>query len=218
MATVRHDLAHPLQAATLFLATMRHNPLPPTAQPLLDRTVASLKAMEDMLAGLREVTSLEAGGSEVHLQAIPLADILDQLAEEASMQAAATKNLGFRYVRSSAIVRTDPVLLARIVRNLLANAVRYTPRGRVLLGCRIAGGLVRIQVHDTGPGIPLKVQATIFDVFRRGSTVAGGVGLGLSIVRRLAAHLGHDIGFVSEEGKGSCFWVAVPLADNADWA
>lgn len=210
MATLRHDLAHPLQAATLFLAAMRSQPLPDHARPLLDRTVASLRAMEEMLMGMKEVTSVEAG-EEVHVQDVPLSQIMDLLAEEAEVLATA-RGLAFRYVRCSATVRTDPVLLARMVRNLLANAVRYTGSGRVLLGCRRLDGRMRIEVRDTGPGIPPAETTRIFEAFRRGASTGDGVGLGLAIVRRLAEHLGHDVGVSSREGRGTCFWVTVPLA------
>ncbi len=209
MATIRHDLAHPLQAATLFLAAMRMGQQPESA-PLLDRTVASLRAMEEMLSEMKEVTSLEAGGDTLDIHPVPLTRILDLLAAETRVLATA-KGLEFRYAPCAAVVRTDPVILARMVRNLLSNAVRYTERGSVLLGCRHSEGSVRIEIHDTGPGIPSEAAPRLFDAFRRGSSAGEGVGLGLSIVRRLAAHLGCEIGVQSEPGRGSCFWVRVPL-------
>lgn len=209
MATIRHDLAHPLQAATLFLAAMRRGQRP-ECTPLLDRTVASLRAMEEMLSEMKEVTSLEAGADTLDIHPIALTRVLDSLADEARILAAA-KGLDFRYAPCAAVVRTDPVILARMVRNLLSNAVRYTEGGTVLLGCRRRGGTVRIEIHDTGPGIPSEVAPRLFDAFRRGSSAGEGVGLGLAIVRRLAAHLGCEIGVLSEPGRGSCFWVRVPL-------
>ncbi|MBJ7418580.1 MAG: response regulator, partial [Niveispirillum sp.] len=114
---------------------------------------------------------------------------------------------------------TDAVLLRRIVQNLLANALRYTPRGRILVGCRRLAGAVRVEVWDTGPGIPDDKREEIFKEFRQlgngQSDRDKGLGLGLSIVERFAAILGHRVSLRSVEGKGSCFAVEVPLSARA---
>jgi CheY-like chemotaxis protein/anti-sigma regulatory factor (Ser/Thr protein kinase) len=126
---------------------------------------------------------------------------------------AAKRNLGFRIMPSSAVVRSDPLMLRRILQNLVANALRYTQRGTVLMGCRLKGEDICIEVHDTGPGIPEAQREAIFVEFQRGDASAGdkaGIGLGLSIVRRFADLLGHDIRLNSRAGKGSVFSVTVP--------
>lgn len=211
IAAVRHDLAHPLQAAELFLGTLQRRALPDSARPLVERTIGSLRSMAETLASLQDITTLDAGGAPRPPSPVPMARVLDHLAEETLIQAEA-KGLRFRYHRCSVMVLTDPALLSRIVRNLLSNALRYTDQGRIVLGCRRVTNGVRIEVWDTGVGITPEIREAIFEPFRRGSERGGGVGLGLSIVRRLSQHLDLKVGVSSVPGKGSCFWVQVPKA------
>jgi len=126
---------------------------------------------------------------------------------------AQAKGLAFRYRPTHLWVHTDPVLLRRVVQNLLANAVRYTERGGVLLGVRREGGWVRIEVHDTGPGIALAQQRRMFEEFQRGEDAPGqGLGLGLSIAERIATLLDAPVSLRSAPGRGTVFSVSVPLA------
>jgi CheY-like chemotaxis protein/anti-sigma regulatory factor (Ser/Thr protein kinase) len=145
-------------------------------------------------------------------------DIFETLEASYGPQAEAA-GLELRVVPSSAALKSDPRLLARIVGNFLSNAIRYTRSGTVLLGVRRRGGRVRVAVYDTGPGIPEDQRLEIFREFRQGvaANVAGrgaGVGLGLAIVQRLARLLGHALDVRSTEGKGSVFAVDVPLAEE----
>jgi CheY-like chemotaxis protein len=126
---------------------------------------------------------------------------------------AAERGLKFRWMPCHVAVVSDPVLLRRIVQNFLSNALRYTARGRVLLGARRVGDAVRIEVHDTGPGLDAEQQRVIFEEFRRLERGASqGLGLGLAITERLAELLGHRLGLRSRVGVGSVFSVTVPRA------
>src|SRR6185503_17072868 len=125
------------------------------------------------------------------------------------------KGLALTFVPSTRAVRSDRRLLRRLLQNLVSNAIKYTPQGRVLIGCRLAGTRLRIDVYDTGLGIPQSKQRMIFREFHRldqGAKVARGLGLGLSIVERIARVLDHPIEVKSKSGRGSQFSVAVPLA------
>jgi CheY-like chemotaxis protein/anti-sigma regulatory factor (Ser/Thr protein kinase) len=143
---------------------------------------------------------------------MPLAEVLEPLVSE-FRALAAERGLGFRYVPSARWVDTDPQLLRRVLQNFLANAVRYTTRGSVLLGVRRAGGGVRIEVHDTGPGIAREHQRMIFEEFRRGGDAPGqGLGLGLAIADRIAGLLHAPLTLRSERGRGTVFAVTVAAA------
>jgi histidine kinase len=131
---------------------------------------------------------------------------------------AESQGLKLRCVPTHAVVRTDENLLRRIVQNFVSNAIRYSRQGRIVVGCRRDGAHVRIEVHDQGPGIPEALQREIFEEFRRldeGGDGDRGAGLGLAIVERLGRLLGHEIGLRSQLGRGSVFWVRVPLGDPA---
>lgn len=211
VAAIRHDLAHPLQAAGLFITILRRRPMPATTRRLLGRVETALGAMEGTLANLREVTALDAGGRAVERQKVRLAEITDQLAAEYELLAH-SRGLEFRYVPSQAMVETDPQLLARILRNLLTNALRYTGEGCILLGCRRSGSDILVQVRDSGPGIPPEAQSRLFEAFQRGHVDIPGEGLGLAIVRNLALALGHRIELSSSPGQGTIFSVRLPKA------
>jgi CheY-like chemotaxis protein/anti-sigma regulatory factor (Ser/Thr protein kinase) len=146
---------------------------------------------------------------------IPLAELFDRLSFEYAA-VARQKGLALSVVKTSVYVRSDPTLLSRIVRNLVANAVRYTERGSVMIGCRRRGDRIRIEVWDTGPGIPADKHAEVFQEFSQlGNPERDrrkGLGLGLAIVDRLAKLLGHEVELRSRVGRGSMFAVAVPRA------
>jgi CheY-like chemotaxis protein/anti-sigma regulatory factor (Ser/Thr protein kinase) len=153
----------------------------------------------------------------VALSTFPLGTLLGRLGHE-FREIARQKGLDLRVVHSSAVVCSDASYLRRIVQNLLANAVRYTRRGKVLLGARRVGGAVRIEVWDTGPGIPEAERDTIFREFQRLEAprrADGGMGLGLTIVERACKLLDHRLELVSEVGRGTGFRVTVPLAADA---
>ena len=219
LAAATHDLAQPIHAARLFLAAAENDPA--SAQTVLNQLGRSLAAAEQLLAGLLDISRLDAGGLPVQRRAVAVSEVLQPLADEAAA-IAADKGLRFRFRGNRRLaLDTDPVLLRRIVQNFLSNALRYTERGGVLLGVRRLPGAVRIEVRDSGPGIPAAQHTTIFEEFRRGPAAeraqAGtrGLGLGLSIAQRMAARLGHALSLRSLEGRGSCFAITVPLAAGA---
>jgi chaperonin GroEL len=184
----------------------------------LDETVSTMAGMLDKLL---DINQLEAGIVTPAITDFPVKRLLDELRTELTYHAA-TDGLDWRVVPSSLTVRSDPRLLAQIIRNLLSNAVKYTNKGKILLGCRRRGDKLRIEVRDTGPGIPeLELQA-IFEEFHQLDNPARerskGLGLGLAIVQRLADLLGHKIDVRSRLGVGSVFTIEVPLgrAEVAD--
>jgi len=190
------------------------------AAALTDQIDRSLATLEALLRTLLDISKLDAGVLKPESRPVTIASLFEPLQQEFA-PIAAKRNLSLKIRFSPATVISDPLMLRRILQNLLANALRYTQRGRVLMGCRARGDNVCIEVHDTGPGIPEAQRESIFMEFHRGETSMGdnaGVGLGLSIVRRFASALGHEIRLKSQPGKGSVFSVTVPRSvatDNA---
>lgn len=212
LVSVTHDLLQPLNAARLTLSALTEMVNEPKGVALAGQIDRSLATLEDMLRTLLDISKLDAGVLKPEFGPIALASLFEPLAQEFS-PIAAKRNLTLRIVRSSSVVHSDPLMLRRILQNLLANALRYTQRGTVLMGCRNSGDDICIEVHDTGPGIREAQREPIFIAFQRGEASAGdtaGIGLGLSIVRRFAGVLGHDIRLTSRPGKGSVFSVTLP--------
>jgi signal transduction histidine kinase/Na+/proline symporter len=210
LAAVSHDLMQPLHAAQLFAHTLRAR-LDPRDAETARHLEGALCATESLLGSLLDIARLDGGRLQAAPRAVALADVLGPLAAE-FRALAAQDGLRLDVVTTRAWVRSDPHLLRRVLQNFLANALRYAERGRVVLGCRRRGGHLRIEVWDTGPGIAPEEQHRIFEEFRRGSAASGqGLGLGLAIAERIAHLLGHTIGLRSWPGRGSVFWVAVPL-------
>ncbi|HYH23181.1 MAG TPA: PAS domain-containing hybrid sensor histidine kinase/response regulator [Azospirillum sp.] len=225
LAAASHDLLQPLNAARLFVSALEECMREPPAgadqrareRALLENAAASLRSTEQLLGGLLDISSLDAGTVRANVGAFAIDDLLSRLRVEFSALAR-ERGLDLRVVGCRATVRSDPQLLRRILQNFLSNAIRYTASGRVLLGCRRHGSLVRIEVWDTGPGIPSGKQAEVFEEFRRlGTPGAGadkGLGLGLAIVDRISRILGHPVSLRSEVGRGTGFTVSVPLSDR----
>jgi len=213
-----HDLLQPLNAARMFIASLRQRVADTDGAELAAHTDKALAAQDEILSSLLDISRLESGAIDVRIRDFPLAPLLATLGYEFGTLAAA-RGLGFRWRSSNAIVRSDEMLLRRILQNFLSNAVHYTPQGRLLLGCRRAGTMLRIEVWDTGSGIPESKHAVIFEEFRRldaGRDVQErGAGLGLAIVDRIAKRLGHRIAVRSWLGRGSVFSVTLPLGDVA---
>jgi PAS domain S-box-containing protein len=205
LAAIGHDLLQPLHAAQLFTDALAEQ-LPDEARRGTARQIrGALDSTGDLLAGLLDMSRLEAGGLVPQPRAFPLAEVLDPLASE-FRALAAERGLSFRMRATRAWVRTDPQLLRRVLQNFLANAVRYTAHGGVLLGVRREGARLRIEVHDTGPGIPEAEQRAIFEEFRRGDGAPGqGLGLGLAIADRIAHLLDAPLGLRSRPGRGTAF-------------
>jgi PAS domain S-box-containing protein len=212
LAAASHDLRQPLQAAVLLTAALSHKVTDPKHLELLERQSAVFESMSRLLNGLLNVSKLE-DAAHFEIVDVRVADMLDRMASQFADEAEA-KGLDFRVVASSVLVRSSPVLLEGIVQNILANAIQHTDTGRVLVGCRRRGATLRIEVWDTGPGIPHDERQRIFeDFYQLGNperNLNKGLGLGLSIVDRSARRLGHEIELRSEPGKGSMFAVVAP--------
>jgi signal transduction histidine kinase/CheY-like chemotaxis protein len=216
VAAASHDLLQPLSAAKLFIASVEDDTLAPSAQAALDKAQNALLSVEGILGALLDISKLESGRAAVSVGPVRLDRLLGQLNDEFGAIAAA-KGLQLHVVPSRAVVTSDPAYLRRILQNLIGNAIRYTDRGRVLVGARRRGGMVRIEVRDTGPGIPEAEQDNIFKEFHRlnaRASASEGMGLGLAIVERACALLGHPLGLTSEIGRGTCFMIQVPLAET----
>ena len=217
VAAAVHDLLQPLNAARVFASLLRQQVQDSTALKIASQVEGALAAQDDILGSLLDLSRMESGQLEVRWGDFALQPLLQQLGNNLGV-IAQEHGLQLHVVACQATVHSDPVLLRRIVQNLVSNAIRYTRRGKIVLGCRRSGDCVRIEVHDQGPGIPESLQTEIFEEFRRletGHQHDRGAGLGLSIVQRLGKLLGHEIGLRSELGRGSVFWVSVPLAQAA---
>lgn len=214
LAAIGHDLLQPLHAAHLFADALQQRADP--AQRELARQIGgALDSTTDLLSTLLDMSRLEAGGLVPEVRAFPLSEVLDPLVAQFRVLAR-ERGLQLRYVPTAAWVRSDPQLLRRVLQNFLANAVRYTDAGRVLLGVRRHGQTLRIQVHDSGPGIGEAQREAIFEEFRRGDDAPGqGLGLGLAIARRIAGLLDSRIHLHSVPGRGSRFALDVPRSPAA---
>ncbi|QXI56131.1 PAS-domain containing protein [Pseudomonas alvandae] len=218
LAAVSHDLLQPLNAARLFTSALLERREPVANAQLVRNVSNSLQDVENLLGTLVDISKLDAGVIKADVAPFALCELLDNLAAE-YRQVARSEGLELRFIPCSVLVRSDIQLLARILRNLLSNALRYTPNGRVLLGCRRHGNRVSIEVWDAGIGIAQDRLEEIFQEFKRGDVQRPdqdrGLGLGLAIVEKIAGILGHRIQVRSWPGKGSVFAIEVPLSATA---
>ena len=216
LAAASHDLRQPVHALGVLLEAVADAELSAANNRVLELMRQSVSALGGLFDALLDISRLDAGIVAVERRAIPLGPFLARLCAEYRRQA---ELKGVRLVLHPCRLSldSDPVLLERIVRNLLDNAVRYTDRGRIVVGCRRAGPGACLEVWDTGRGIPAAEQAGVFEEFRQLDNPerdrTKGLGLGLAIVRRLAALLDHRVTLCSEPGRGSVFRVIVPLAE-----
>jgi len=212
LTAIGHDLLQPLHAAHLFTDALTRQLQDRQQRESVEQIRGALDSTTDLLTGLLDMSRLEAGGLVPELRDFPLAEVLEPLASEFRMLAD-ERGLELVVVPTRAWTRSDPQLLRRILQNFLANAVRYTERGRVLLGVRRLGKQrLRVEVLDTGPGIRVAEQQVIFQEFRRGENVGGqGLGLGLSIAERIAHLLDAPLSLRSRVGQGSQFAVELPM-------
>ncbi|WP_330217996.1 ATP-binding response regulator [Marinobacter similis] len=213
LASASHDLLQPLNAARLFTSALAGKAPVGEEKDLVNHIDSSLGAAEEIISTLLDISKLDAGALEPDIGVFPVNDILRHLATDFSA-IAKDQGLELHVVPSTAWVRSDAKLLRRVVQNFLSNAIRYTPKGKILLGCRRLRGFLRIDVWDTGPGIPEDQLAHIFEEFRRFQTGRDkkGLGLGLAIVDRISGMLDHPITVHSIQGRGSLFGITVPLA------
>ena len=217
VASAVHDLLQPLNAARIFtslLPTYLHDE---AGRQLAQRVDKALASQDAILTSLLDISRMESGQLEVRVRDFALSSLLEVVHNNFALQAE-NEGLSLHCMPSRLIVRSDEALLRRILQNFVSNAIRYTRKGRIVVGCRRQGDQVRIEVHDQGPGIPQSLQKEIFEEFRRldeGHADDRGTGLGLAIVERLGRLLDHEIGLRSTLGKGSVFWVKVPLGQAA---
>lgn len=212
LASASHDLLQPLNAARLFTSALSGKAQSGEMRELVDHIDSSLGAAEEIISTLLDISKLDAGALEPDIAPFPVNEMLRHLATDFSA-IAKDQGLELRVVPSSAWVRSDAKLLRRVVQNFLSNAIRYTPKGKILLGCRRLKGYLRIEVLDTGPGIPEDQLAFIFEEFRRleHGRDKKGLGLGLAIVDRISGMLNHPVSVHSVQGRGSVFGITVPL-------
>lgn len=218
LAAVSHDLLQPLNAARLFTSALLERRDPQASSALVRNVSNSLEDVENLLGTLVDISKLDAGVIKADIAPFALSELLENLAAEYA-QVARSEGLELHFVACSALVRSDIQLLARILRNLLSNAIRYTRQGRVVLGCRRQGHWLSIEVWDSGMGIAAERLEEIFQEFKRGEEQRPdqdrGLGLGLAIVEKIAGILGHRIGVRSWPGRGSVFSVQVPISASA---
>lgn len=212
LTAVGHDLIQPLHAAQLLTDAMSQHIESEFLDSFLRQIRGALDSTDDLLSGLLDISRLEAGGLVADPRPFALSTVLDPLAQEFAVLAAA-RGLQFRYVRSRVWVHSDPLLLRRVLQNFLANAIRYTRSGGVLLGVRRHGEKLAIGVHDSGPGITPEQQSVVFEEFHRGDRSNGqGLGLGLAIAHRIAGLLHAPLGLHSVVNRGSAFSITVSRA------
>jgi two-component system, sensor histidine kinase len=216
-AVASHDLRQPLTAFSLFLEALRNQPLDETGQSVLSALAETATGMSRLVDAHLDMARLDAGMVEPRSRLTDIGPLLDTLRAEFGPQALEKSlRLSVRRPDHPLVVRTDPDLLMRILRNLISNALRYTDRGGILLACRPHAAELRVEVWDSGRGIAPEQRNAIFDEFYRGSgdhdSHTRGLGIGLSIARRLTDILGHRIEVASRPGRGSVFRLLLPAA------
>jgi Na+/proline symporter/signal transduction histidine kinase len=215
LAAASHDILQPLNAARLYVTSLVERQHGGEETRLVENVDESLQAIEEILGALLDISRLDAGAMTTSTTSFKVGDLMRSLEIEFAPIARA-KGLRLTFAPCSLAVQSDRLLLRRLLQNLISNAIKYTPRGRVLVGCRRRGESLRISVYDTGVGIPAAKRTEIFKEFHRleqGARIARGLGLGLSIVERLARVLNHGIAIDANARGGSVFSVTVPTAE-----
>lgn len=217
-AAASHDLRQPLHSLGFFAAALNQHATSSEARDLVGRIGDSIAALEALFNELLDLSKLDAGAIGVHRRSVSLQELFDRLAREFHAQAV-QQELRMRFVPTRLVVATDPILLERILMNLVSNALRYTARGGVVIGARRRGDQVCVEVWDSGVGIAADKHEHIFDEFYQvgnpGRDRRRGLGLGLAIVRRLTVLLGHQLTLTSAPGQGTRFRLWLPRADGA---
>jgi two-component system, sensor histidine kinase len=212
LAAASHDLRQPLNAIGLFVDALDARISFPEVRRIMDNLQASTQSLKGLLNSMLDISRLDAGALKADIVDFRLQPLLDELAHEFVPQAE-NKGLSLRIRPCDAWVRSDPIMLGRVLRNLLSNAIRYSSAGGVLLGCRRRGDGIRIDVCDTGSGIPAGEIEHVFEEFYQLENPERdrdkGLGLGLAIVRRLTALLSHELTVRSRIGRGSVFSVTI---------
>lgn len=215
LAAASHDLRQPLHALSLFAAALSRRVHAEEPRRILADMETALGSLQAMFAALLDVSRLDAGIVRAETRVFVLGDLLERIGADFRAQAASL-GLTFRLVSTREAVLSDPVLLETILRNLVGNALKFTASGGVLVGVRRRGASLVLEVHDTGPGVAEADRDRIFDEFERSRQAAhgqnDGLGLGLSIVRRLCGLLGHRVSVGGRTGGGTVFRVELPRA------
>jgi Na+/proline symporter/signal transduction histidine kinase/CheY-like chemotaxis protein len=217
IAAASHDILQPLNAARLYVTSLIERQEEDETANLVQNIDASLEAVEEIFAALLDISRLDTGAMQPELTDFRISELLQRLEVEFA-PLAREKGLDLIFMPCSLAVRSDRRLLRRLLQNLVSNAIKYTPKGSVLVGCRRRGAGLRVDVYDTGIGIPHAKRRAVFKEFHRldqGARVARGVGLGLSIVERIARVLDCEVALRSNVGRGSRFSVEVPRASAA---
>ena len=218
LAAASHDLRQPLHALGLFASALNQRSQDAQSRELTERINQSIEALESLFSEVLDVSRLDAGAITAEPQPVALQPLFDRIANDLS-SAAEEKNLALRFVPTARQARTDPVLLERILRNLVSNAIRYTESGGILVGVRPRSGKLALEVRDAGIGIAIEHQARVFDEFYQIGNVERdrrlGLGLGLSIVKRLCDLLGHPISLASLPGRGTTFRILLEKVESS---
>ncbi|MGF1474042.1 MAG: hybrid sensor histidine kinase/response regulator [Geminicoccaceae bacterium] len=216
LAAAGHDILQPLNAARLFLSALSETEQTRECQRLIANVDLSFEAVERLIGALLDISKLDAGVLKPEMSVVSLEELMTNITTQFG-PIAQDRGLKLVHVPCQLTVRTDPNLLTRVLRNLLSNAIRYTQRGRVLLGCRRSGSRIRIEVHDSGIGMPQDKLDEVFEEFRRlgsgGESLDRGFGHGLAIVKRITTLLDHPISVQSKHGQGTCFAVTLPVVE-----
>ncbi len=213
LAAASHDLRQPLSSALLFLESIDESAVEGSDRDYLNKSRVALASLSNLLGTLLDVARLDSGGIEPRYADFPISALLERIGPEFE-GVARSAGIGLTFVSCSALVRSDMALLETVLRNLISNAIRYTPRGRIVVGCRRRREGLLIAVHDTGIGIESAYLKAIFTAYYQvpasGRARTSGIGLGLSIVDRIARLLSLQCAVRSIPGRGSMFSVQVP--------
>ncbi len=216
VAAASHDILQPLNAARLYVTSLTERQNAREDADLVQNIDASLDAVEEIFTALLDISRLDTGAMKPEVGDFGIGELLHRLEVEFA-PLAREKGLDLKFMPSTQNIRSDRRLLRRLLQNLISNAVKYTPKGRVLVGCRRHGDRLRVEIYDTGIGIPHAKRRAVFKEFHRldqGARVARGVGLGLSIVERIARVLDCEVALKSNVGRGSRFSLEVPRASG----
>ena len=212
-AAASHDLRQPLQAIGIYVSLLKKRAVGPL-EPLVNNLSTAVETLSKLVEELLEISRLDSGSIQPRIEQVLIDDMFSLLEQEFT-PIAASKGLSLRMRRGKVAIDSDALLLQRVIRNLLANAIRYTQKGGVLLAARSRGDLVSLEIWDTGPGVKQGELDRIFEEFYRGESSkaensGSGFGLGLSIVKRICGLLGHPLIVTTRPGTGTVFRVEVP--------
>jgi signal transduction histidine kinase/CheY-like chemotaxis protein len=217
LAAASHDLRQPLHAMALFVSALREKSREAETRPIVEHLAASVDALEGLFDSLLDISKLDAGIVKPEMRDFRLQLVFDRVGLDCASEAEG-KGLRLRFVPTRAIVRSDPMLLERITRNLVVNAIRYTGVGGVIVGCRRRGGELCLAVYDSGIGVePQELERIFREFYQIGNPErdrSKGLGLGLAIVERLSGLLGHRVDVASVPGRGSVFSVSVARGET----